>query len=214
MTTSVDSTSSTSSTSLTSGINSNLNISQAGFLQLITAQMQDQNPLSPADPTQFLSQLEGLQEVSSMQSMQTSMQSSQLTNSASLLGTSVLAPTSTATLTSGGTVTGAATAPSGASSLTVTVSNSSGNVVDTFKVTPASSGMTSFSWDGSTTAGGTAAAGKYSVAITADVNGTTTTVSPMVASQVQSVTLDSSTNAVDLNTNNGTVALSSVVTIE
>ncbi len=205
---------SSGSTSSSSAIPANLNISETGFLQLITSQMQNQNPLQPADPTQFLAQIEGLSEVSSLQSMQTSMQSNQLTSSASLLGQSVLAPTTTATLASGGSVSGAVTAPSGASSLTVTMSNSSGQVVDSFQVNPASSGLTKFSWNGATSGGGTAAAGQYTVAVTANVGGTTQIVSPMVSSQVQSVTLDSAANAVNLNTNNGTVPLSSVVTIE
>jgi len=38
--------------------------------------MKDQNPLSPADPTQFVTQLEGMSQVSAMQSMQSSMQAS------------------------------------------------------------------------------------------------------------------------------------------
>ena len=50
-----------------------MQINQADFLQLITAQLQDQNPLSPADPTQFVSQLEGMSQVSSMQGMQNSL---------------------------------------------------------------------------------------------------------------------------------------------
>ena len=84
-----------------------MNITPADFLQLITAQMKDQNPLQPADPTQFLSQLEQMSQVSSMQSMQssltnlqTSLQSSQMANGAALIGQTVLAPANTAMLDS------------------------------------------------------------------------------------------------------------------
>ncbi len=192
---------------------SSMQLSQADFLKLITAQMQNQNPLSPSDPTQYLSQMEQLSEVSSMQSMQTALQRSQTTNGANLLGKSVLAPGSTATLSSGGTVTGAVNAPSGATGLTVTVKNSKGATVDSFTVTPASGGITAFSWDGTTSTGGTAAAGTYTLSVSAKVNGTSTDVDPMVVSQVQSVSIDSSTQALELNTNNGTVALSDVNTI-
>lgn len=201
------------SSSASTAIPANMNISETGFLQLITTQLQNQDPLQPADPTQFLAQIEGLSEVSSLQSLQSTMQSSQLTGSASLIGQSVLAPTSTATLASGGTVSGAVSAPSGASNLTVTISNSSGDVVSSFQVTPASSGLTSFSWNGTTSSGSAAPAGQYTVSVNATVNGATQAVSPMLNSQVQSVTMDSSTNALDLNTNNGTVPLSSVVSI-
>src|SRR6201994_721914 len=91
-------------------LSSALNITPADFLQLITTQLKDQNPLQPTDPTQFLGQLEQMSEVSSMQSMQTSLsglqtslQSTQMANGAALLGQTVLAPSTTATLdTSGG----------------------------------------------------------------------------------------------------------------
>src|SRR5437868_4597005 len=74
----------------------NMQINQTDFLQLITAQMKDQNPLSPSDPTQFVTQLEGMSEVSAMQSMQASMQASSIMNGSSLIGHSILAPGTTA----------------------------------------------------------------------------------------------------------------------
>jgi len=192
---------------------SGLGISETGFLQLITAQLQDQNPLSPADPTQFLTQLEGLSEVDSLNSMKASMTSSQLTNGASLIGKYVLASGSSAYLSSGSSIDGAVSAPSGASNLTVSVKNSNGVTVDSFAVTPASSGLTYFAWDGSTSSGGTAPAGTYTLSVNATVNGTTQSVNPQVVSEVQSVTMDSSTSALDLNTTNGTVALSDVTQV-
>jgi flagellar basal-body rod modification protein FlgD len=191
----------------------NMQINQTDFLQLITAQLTDQNPLQPTDPTEFVSQLEGMSEVSSMQSMQTALQSSQIMSGASLLGHSVLAPGSTATLAAGGTLSGAVTAPSGATGLTVSISNSSGTQVASFNVAPAASGLTSFTWNGQTSSGTAAPAGSYQVGVSATVNGAAQIVNPLVVSQVQSVTLDPTTQAVDLTTNSGTVPLSSVVSI-
>src|ERR1700742_4022182 len=94
-----------------SSVPANMQINQTQFLQLITAQLQNQNPLQPTDPTQFVSQLEGMSEVSSMQNMQTSLQASQVLSGTSLLGHSVLAPGSSANVTAGGGVSGAVTAP-------------------------------------------------------------------------------------------------------
>ncbi len=192
---------------------SNMQISETGFLQLITAQMQDQNPLDPADPTQFLSQIEGLSEVSSLQGMQTTLQTQQLTNGAALLGQQVLVPLDTANLTSGGTVTGAVSAPQGASALTVTVSDSSGTPVRSFALTPAASGLTSFTWDGMTSAGTAAPAGAYTLSVDATVNGASQSVTPLIQSQVSSVTVDPSTQALDVNTSNGTAPMSSIVSV-
>ncbi len=195
------------------GIPANLQISETGFLKLITTQLQDQNPLQPTDPTQFLSQLEGMSEVSSLQSMQNSLQASQVLSGASLLGKSVLAPGSTATLAAGGTVSGAVNAPAGASSLTVTVQDASGATVKSFQVSPQATGLTSFTWDGTTSAGTPAPAGEYTVSVTASVGGVSEPVSSLVESKVASVTIDPTTQALELNTDNGTIALSSVVSV-
>lgn len=199
--------------SASSIVPANMQISETDFLQLITTQMQDQDPLNPADPTQFLSQIEGLSEVSSLQSMQSTMQAQQLTSGASLLGQTVLAPIDTTTLAAGGTLSGAISAPSGTSSLTVTVANSSGDTVSTFQVTPASSGLTGFSWNGTTSTGAAAPAGNYTVSVNATVNGASQSVTPLLPNQVTSVTIDPTTQALDVNTSNGSTPLSSVVSV-
>ncbi len=199
--------------STSSIVPANMQINETDFLQLITTQLQDQDPLDPTDPSEFLEQIEGLSEVSSLQSMQSTLQAQQLTSGASLLGQTVLAPLSSATLASGGTVSGAVSAPSGASSLTVSIADSSGNTVSTFQVAPASSGLTDFTWNGTTSTGAAAPAGQYTVSVTATVDGEGQSVTPLLESQVTSVTVDPSTQALDVNTNNGTAPLSSVVSV-
>jgi flagellar basal-body rod modification protein FlgD len=205
---------STSSPNSTSSIvPANMQINEAGFLQLITTQLENQDPLDPTDPSEFLGQIEGLSEVSSLQSMQSTLQAQQLTSGAALLGQNVLAPSTTATLSSGGSVSGAVEAPAGATNLTVTVTDSSGATVSSFAVTPQSSGLTSFTWNGTTSSGSAAPAGTYTVNVTATVAGSSESVSPLIQSQVQSVTIDPTTQALDVNTNNGSVPLSSIVSI-
>lgn len=196
-----------------SGVPANMQINQSDFLRLITTQLKDQSPLNPANPNQFLQQIEGMSEVSSLQGMQSTLQHQQLTNGAALLGQSVLAPVSTATLAAGGSVTGAAQAPTGASQLTVTVADGSGNIVDAFNVAPQSSGLTSFTWNGKTSAGTAAPAGQYSVKVEASVAGSTQPVTPLIASAVTGITLNSSSKTLDVATNNGTVPLSSVASV-
>jgi flagellar basal-body rod modification protein FlgD len=190
-----------------------MQINQADFLQLITAQLKDQNPMSPADPTQFVSQLEGMSEVSSMQSMQSSLAASQIMNGTTLLGHSVLAPGATATLAAGGAIAGAVTAPQGASQLTVSITDSSGNPVNSFKLTPNDSGLTPFSWNGTTSTGAAAPAGQYTIAVSASVNGSSQQVDPLVISKVSTVTIDPSSQSVDVNTDSGIVPLTSIVAV-
>ena len=200
------------SSSASSPIPANMQINEAQFLQLITTQLQNQDPLDPTDPSEFLGQIEGLSEVSSLQSMQSSLQAQQLTSGAALLGQNVLAPSTTATLTSGGSVSGAVEAPAGATNLTVTITDPSGVTVSSFPVTP-QSGLTPFTWNGATSTGSPAPAGTYTVSVTATVAGATQPVSPLIQSQVQSVTIDPTSQALDVNTNNGSVPLSSVVSV-
>jgi flagellar basal-body rod modification protein FlgD len=200
------------SASSNSAIPLNMQINQTDFLRLITTQLKNQNPLSPADPTQFVSQLEGMSQVSSMQSMQNSLAASQIMNGTTLLGHSVLAPGSTGTLVAGGAINGAVNAPDGASQLTVTVTDSSGNTVNTFKVAT-QGGLTPFSWNGTTSAGATAPAGQYGISVSASVNGSTQPVDPLIVSKVSTVTIDPNTQSVDVNTDGGIVPLSSIVAV-
>src|ERR1700676_3660897 len=102
----------------------NMQINQTDFLQLITAQMKDQNPLSPSDPTQFVTQLEGMSQVSAMQSMQSSLQASAIMSGTSLIARSILAPGAQAPLATGGALGGAVEAPAGTTNLTVAVQDS------------------------------------------------------------------------------------------
>jgi flagellar basal-body rod modification protein FlgD len=191
----------------------NMQINQADFLQLITAQMKDQNPLSPSDPTQFVSQLEGMSQVSAMQSMQGSMQAQAIMTGTNLIGRSILAPGTQATLSSGGLIGGAVNAPAGTTKLAVTVQDPTGATVDTFNISPADTGMTSFIWKGTTSTGAAAPAGTYTIGVNATVDGKSQKLDPMVVNKVDSVLLDPSTNAVDVQTDTGNVPLSSIVSV-
>src|SRR5579872_6199308 len=106
-----------SSSSSTSGIGG-LTIND--FLTLMTAQLQNQDPLNPTDSNQFLNQLselstvEGISQLNgTLSSLSSSMLSSQALSSAALVGHNILAPASTASYASGSTLAGAVQLPSG-----------------------------------------------------------------------------------------------------
>ncbi|MDE2450205.1 MAG: hypothetical protein KGO22_14615 [Gammaproteobacteria bacterium] len=195
-------------------------ISQSDFLQLITAQLQDQDPTQPADPNQMLNELASLSEVSGMNNMDSSigslsssMQSAQLLNGTTLIGHGVLASGTTAALTAGGKVTGAVQAPAGATAVTVQVTDATGQLVRTIQVAPQSSGLSGFTWDGTTNSGAAAPAGTYTFSASAVSGGTQASVSTYLQSTVNSVTIDPSTQTLSLNTNSGTLSLSDVVQV-
>lgn len=191
------------------------------FLTLMTAQLKNQDPLNPTDSNQFLSQLselstvEGISQLNtSMTTLSNSMVSSQALTSASLVGTGVLVPASTASYTSGQGLGGAVQVPSGATGVTLTISNAAGAVVDQIAL-PASAGLQSFNWNGNASNGQPAPSGTYSFAANAVVGGASQTASTFITGTVSSVTLGATGASPTLNTQQlGPVALSSVQQID
>jgi flagellar basal-body rod modification protein FlgD len=207
------------STAATTG-SSNDMLTQSDFLQLMVTQMQNQDPTSPADPSAFLGQLAQMSEVSSLDNMQSSLAtlsssllSSQAVSGAGLVGHDVLASGTSGALAAGGTLSGGVQTPAGTTSLSVSVTDANGNVVNTFAVTP-QSGLTAFTWNGTTNSGAAAPAGSYIFGVTATVNGQTQAVTPLVESTVQSVTIDQTSQSLDLNTANGVIPMSNVVSVD
>ena len=198
-----------------SGLNMN------DFLTLMTAQLQNQDPLNPTDSNQFLNQLselstvEGISQLNgTLSSLSSSMLSSQALSSAALVGHNILAPASSASYVSGNTLNGAVQLPSGASAAVVTISDQSGAVVKQMVVS-GSNGLANFSWDGTTTAGTAAPSGTYNVAASALVGGQSTSATTLLAGTVSSVTLAGSNGGVSLNTPQlGAIALGSVQQID
>lgn len=190
------------------------------FLTLMTAQLQNQDPLNPTDANQFLSQLselstvEGISQLNTnLSSLSSSMLSSQAVSSAGLVGHSVLAQSSSTTYT-GGTLSGAVQVPAGATAVTLTISDANGIPIGNIALPP-TAGLQSFSWNGATAGGATLPPGTYEVAATAKVGGASQAAPTYLSGTVASVTLDSSGNSVLLNTPQlGSVALGNVLQID
>jgi flagellar basal-body rod modification protein FlgD len=229
MTTSVGSSTQTNSSSGTSGTSSSSSIAGIGgltmsdFLTLMTTQLKNQDPLNPTDSNQFLSQLsqlstvEGISQLNdTMNTLSTSVLSSQALNAVSLVGKNVLAPASSSTYISGTSLSGAVQVPSGATAVSLTITNSGGAVVNQISF-PATAGLQTFSWDGTASNGSALPSGTYSVSAAATVTGQT---QPQAATTylngtVTSVTLGASGANPTLNTSQlGPVALSSVQQID
>lgn len=191
------------------------------FLTLMTAQLQNQDPLDPTDSNNFLSQLselstvEGISQLNtSVSTLSTSMLSSQAISSAALVGQSVLTPADSASFTAGSTLSGAVQVPTGTTGVTVTITNSAGVIVNQMAVSP-SAGLQTFSWNGAAGNGAAAPSGTYNVTATAEVGGASEAATTLINGTVSSVTLDSSGTGVTLNTPQlGTVPLSSVQQID
>ncbi|MFI4867184.1 MAG: flagellar hook assembly protein FlgD [Steroidobacteraceae bacterium] len=191
------------------------------FLTLMTAQLKNQDPSQPLDPSTFVTQLAQFGTVSGIDSMQASLStlsstllSNQALSSANLVGHSVLTQASSAQYTAGQSLAGTVQAPTGASSVAVNISNSSGTLVQQINLS-AGSGMTSFTWDGSTLSGAQAPSGTYSVQAIANVNGSSVAAPTYLAGTVSSVSLASGGGGVTVNTPQlGAISLANVLQVD
>ena len=175
---------SSSSSSSTSGSSSGSigGLTMNDFLTLMTAQLQNQDPLNPTDSNQFLAQLselstvEGISQLNtSMSTLSNSMLSSQALTSASLVGSGVLAPAARANYTSGQA---AQRRGAGAERRDRRDADDQQRRRARWSIrcrVPATAGLQNFSWNGTTTNGQPAPSGSYSIAANAVVGGTSQT---------------------------------------
>lgn len=193
------------SSSQTNGTKKKDQLGQNEFLQLMLAQLKNQDPFKAMDPSQFLGQLAQFGTVTGIQDMQAAfsslsdaMRSSQVLDGASMVGRDVLVPSDTVTLHADGTVKGSIDVPKGLTGLTVNIRDSAGVLVRRMTL-PTDSGNHEFTWDGLREDGTRAAAGDYDIEAIGSLGGQSGSLEMLFASRVNSVTIDSS--GLVLNTN-------------
>jgi flagellar basal-body rod modification protein FlgD len=203
-----------SSTSL--GVTKKDTIGQEQFMSLMIAQLRNQDPTKPMDPSAFLGQLAQFGTVSGIQNMQASLsslsdalRSSQVLGGTSLVGRDILADASEATLADAGSVIGTIEIPEGAIAADVAITDSSGQLIRRLPVS-SQQGENTFLWDGMTDLGVRAPPGNYSVAAVANVGGQAEQLQTRLVGHVGSVSIDPDNQALTLNTDLGPILLSRV----
>ena len=218
-TTAANGSTSSGSSTANGGSASGVTLGGTDFLTLLLAQLQNQDPTSPVDSNEFLSQLASLSEVqginqlnTSFSTLSSSLTSNQALQASSLLGQQVLAASSTATLaTAGATLTGAVSVPQTSSKVTLNISNSAGVLVDSINLGAQSAGLANFSWNGQTLSGSAAAAGTYTLSAQVAGVASGTAVPTLVNGTVDSVTMGAGSTGLTLNVAGlGSVPFSSV----
>lgn len=220
MTTAVtSSTSSSTSSSINNGLTS-LASNYQTFLSLLTTQLKNQDPLSPTDTNQFTSELTQMTGVEQqlltnqlLQNLVDSNSSNSLSSGVNLIGKTATASGDSSSLTSG-SASWPYTLGTTASSGTVSISDSSGNVVYTGKLSALNAGAHTYKWDGKDSSGTQLAnGGSYTLKVTAtDSSGTAVTATTGVTG---SVTSASQVNGVTMVTINGVqVPLSTVTQVD
>lgn len=181
-------------------------LGQDDFLELMLAQMKNQDPMSPMKGEEFLGQLAQFATVSGVQSMESaiselaqSLQSSRALQASGLVGRSVYVGADHGYLSGSGTVTGRVPLPGNGADLTVDVTDASGALVQRIKPQASPDGYAQFQWSGTTHDGSTAPPGTYGVSVTATSGGQVTSIQPQMLARVESVSLGQSGQGMQLN---------------
>lgn len=163
------------------------------FLQLLTTQLRNQDPLEPMDANEFTNQLvqfssveQQIQTNSYMETLITSTQAQSVNAAVNYLGSTVRAAGTTTAL-SGGSASWDLSATSAASDSTITILDSNNREVFSTRHDLAR-GTSTFTWDGTTSSGTTAPDGVYSIRVVGNTSdGRTVPVTTAVEGQVTGV---------------------------
>jgi flagellar basal-body rod modification protein FlgD len=165
------------------------------FLQLLTTQLQNQDPLDPMDTSQFTEQLvefasveQQINENTNLQTLISLQQTSEDTQAMQLIGSTVTVNSTSGTLAnaSGQSASWNLNSPSPATG-TVTITNSSGTVAFT-GTTSLSAGNNTYTWNGVGNSGVTWPDGTYTIAVSAtSATGSAVTVASQTSGTVTAV---------------------------
>jgi flagellar basal-body rod modification protein FlgD len=186
-------------------------LGQDAFLKLLMAQLRNQDPMNPVQGTEFVTQLSQFSMVE--QSVQQSTTLGNISKQLSGLSNSDATQLVGKTITVNGSgmnwngvlaTTGNVTLGGAAQKVTVSISDSQGNVVRTLQLGAEPAGALGVSWDGRTDAGSAAPAGNYTMSVNAtDASGQPVSTSQTVTGVVNKVSFDQGYPQLTLST--GTV---------
>ncbi len=190
------------------------------FLNMLVAQLKNQDPLNPQDSSAFVAQLAQITQVEQTYNVNANLQnllavqnSANSLSAISLIGRTVTAPGSQVALTSGTPANLHFTLPSDATKVTVEIKDANGKTVRTLTQGATANGDGSIAWDGKDDDGNTLASGTYSFSVSGtNASGQTIQGTSMIQGAVTGVSLSGSTMV--LNVNGLQVPLSSVIEVK
>ena len=179
------------------GTNNAEELGKTAFLELMIAQINNQNPLDPAKNEEFVAQLaqfssvEGIQNLNeSMEDMAASIKASMTLDAAGLVGRSVMASSDLANVSANGFI-GNVSLNESASDVKVEISGLDGTKLRTLELGSQTEGTVRFAWNGQDEQGVQQPAGLYRVRAFSEAGGETREFSIEVPDQVVSVSIQS-----------------------
>jgi len=181
-------------------------LGQQEFLDLMVAQLRNQDPFAPMENGEFIgqmaqfSQVTGLDKLNnSFDQLATSLQSNQALQASTMVGRTVLVPSSQGILPQNGSLSGVMDLDKSSSNVVLNITNNAGELIRSISMGNQGAGAVPFSWDGLSSSGTAMPPGRYNVSATAQSGGTTSELSTLVNASVESVTLNQNTRDITLN---------------
>ncbi|WP_372926732.1 flagellar hook assembly protein FlgD [Marinobacter sp.] len=187
------------------------------FMELMIAQLKNQNPLEPQENGEFISQLAQFSSLEEMQGLSQSVDdvagqfgSTQALQASAMVGRTVLAPSSVGILGADGELTGNVEVPNSTGSLRISIENQAGERVRQVDMGAQQAGVTGFSWDGKDGNGNSLPPGPYKVVAEASTPDGPEQLGTMLSANVDSVSLGKGGNITLNLAGMGSIALSDV----
>ncbi len=185
-------------------------LGQSAFLELMITQLQNQDPLSPQDNTEFVAQLAQFSSVESLDKLNNNFDSftnnfiaNQALQASTLVGRSVTVPADSARLDAGAVVSASVDVPASAGDVSISIYSESGALVDQVSAGVQPPGELVMRWDGmnmevngelldwrSSNENG-APSGNYRFEVTTSIDGRQTELATALSANVNSVTVGS-----------------------
>lgn len=171
-------------------------LSSDDFMELLLAEIQNQDPLKPMENSEFVAQLASISQVTSSKELQqsfadlsASLVSNQALQAAGMVGRDVLAPTGLGVLEQGGSVRGTVELPQASSEVAVKIYDGTGQLVRRLPLGSQAAGEIQYQWDGLRDDGTYAPPGTYLISAEAEFDGSNEAIEANVVNRVNGVTL-------------------------
>lgn len=167
------------------------------FMDLMIAQMNNQNPLEPQENGDFIAQLAQFSSLEEMQNLSGTVEeamgnfrSTQALQASAMVGQAVQVEGDTAQLGPEGEVGGAVEVPAATSNVRVSIMTPSGETIRRMDLGQQPEGTSSFTWDGENDNGELMEPGDYRIKAEAQFDGENEELTTQVNANVDSVSLD------------------------
>jgi len=181
-------------------------LGQEDFMELMVAQLENQDPTKPMDNFDFLSQIAQFGTVNGIQELQQGfnslsgvLQANQTLQAASLVGSKVMTESNLGVLSEEQGLDATIDLRGNASELQLYVQDMSGRLVHSRTLGSAAAGQIAVAWDGTDDNGDMAPPGQYRISAEAVIDGQVQAASVYTHSEVESVTIDQGGSGVRLN---------------